>query len=272
MVKVHIITQNEPFFIPKMIKYILENQKDYKVISYTLLSPKRKNKSIVHWFKERARIYSSFELVLVGFLYAYTKLINLIRNNSPYSTTNQFNKGKVPHLHSQDINSFDYIKNLEKSKPNVILSISCPQIFKEKLLSTPTLYSINAHSSLLPRHRGVFATFWTLYLKDKVAGSTLHTMELKLDSGINLWQEEFKVKPSDTQYSLAYKTKKQMAKGIVELFSSINEGRESAIVPKHEATYHRAPSKEQGKILHENGKNIIKVRDIKNILVHNFDL
>lgn len=272
MIKVHIITQNEPFFIPKMIKYVLENQGDYKVISYTLLSPKRKNKSITHWFKERARIYTSFELFLVGLLFTYTKLINSLSTNSPYSTKKQFNKWKIAHIPSYDINSLDYIKELNKNKPDIILSISCPQLFKEELLSTPERYSINAHGSLLPRHRGVFATFWTLYHNDEVAGSTLHTMELKLDAGVNLWQEEFEVKSNDTQFSLAYKTKKQMAKGIVKLFSTINNGNESAIEPQYKTTYHRAPKKEHGKKLHNNGKSIIKLRDMKYVLTSKFDL
>lgn len=271
MVKIYIISQNEPFYIPKMIQFILKNKNNYQVIGYTLLSPKRKNKSIWYWFKERARVYTTKELILSGLLFGYTKIINVVLRNSPYSVKSQFKKYNIKQFKTNDINSNKYIMELRKLNPDVIFSISCPQLFKEELLKVPNKYCINAHGTLLPRHRGVFGSFWTLFSNDKIGGSTIHTMDLKLDSGVNLWQEEFNVEHYDTQYSIAYKTKRQMAKGIRELLEKINRGYERPINPKHKISYHRAPTKEEGKKFHDRGHKIIIFKDIKKVLSKEFD-
>jgi len=271
MTKIYIISQREPFYIPKMIRFILSNSNNYQVIGYTLLSPKRKNKSTWHWFKERARVYTTKELIITGLLFGYTKIINILFRNSPYSAESQFEKFNIKQIKADDINSNEFLMELRKLNPAVLLSISCPQIFEKELLSIPNKYCINAHGTLLPRHRGVFGSFWTLFSNHEVGGSTLHTMEQKLDSGSNMWQEEFNVEDSDTQYSIAYKTKRQMAKGICILLESIDEGIEKPINPKHKTSYHRAPTKEEGKIFHEQGHRIILFKDIKKVLSKEFE-
>lgn len=271
MIKVFLITQNEPFYIPKMVNHLIENQGDVFTFSgYTVLSPTRKNKSIKHWFNERAKIYSSLELIIVGLAFVYSKFAKLLKLSSNYNNKSLLSKAGVREVSTNDINSKQFIDQLNEDKPDIILSISCPQLFGEELLKTPNLYCINAHGTLLPSHRGVFGSFWTLYDNDSLAGGTLHTMELKLDAGEIIWQEAFSVKAKDTQYSIAYKTKKIMAKGLVEVFKILNK--QSDFEPKkskYPSSYHRAPSADQGKELKRKGKRIVRLSDLK-LMLSNF--
>ena len=46
-IKTFIITQDEPFYIPKVINFIIENEKNYEIIGATVLKPHRKNKTIL---------------------------------------------------------------------------------------------------------------------------------------------------------------------------------------------------------------------------------
>ena len=269
--KIFIVTQNEPFFIPKMVHHILEKQPGkYEIVGYTVLSPSRKNKSSYSWFKERAVIYSYFELFIVGLAYVYSKLVTFFCLTTAYSNKQLFRKFNVKEITTQDINSDSYLSELNKIKPDIILSISCPQLFKEKLLDTPTLYCLNAHGTLLPRHRGVFGSFWTLYCNDKVAGGTLHTMELKIDAGNIIWQKELEVEKDDTQFSIAYKTKNMMAKGLVKIFEQ-NVGLELSVINKrYKPSYHRAPTKEQGKVFKRRGLRVLKIKDLYLMLSKSF--
>jgi len=272
MLKIIVITQNEPFYIPKMIKHLIDyTNNKYEIIGYTALKPTRKSKSMFYWFKERARIYTYFELLLVAFLFIFTKLINTLKlYNSPYSVRSVFQKGEITEIITKDINSESYISKLQKQKPDIILSISCPQVFKENILKIPKIYCINAHGTLLPRHRGVFGSFWPLYYNEEEAGATLHTMELKLDAGEILWQEKFPITDRDTQYSIAYKTKKQMALALVEIFNSIISNKLSFKAPIYKSSYHRAPTKAQGKEFHKKGLRILRLNDFKLILAKKF--
>jgi len=265
MKNVLIITQNEPFYIPKMIRYILENKnKDVNIVGFTVLKPHRKNKSIYHWFMERAKIYSFFELMLVFFAMGIVKLFGFF--NSRYSVKKIMDKKGVKNISSIDVNSDEYIESIKSLNLDFVISISCPHLFKEKLLSLPKLACLNAHGTLLPRHRGVFGSWWTIFKKDKEAGGTIHTMELKLDAGKILWQEEFDVDNSDTQYSIAYKTKKMMAKGLLDVMQNFDSKIVNPVQPKHETSYHRAPSKELGKIFHKKGNRVLTMRDLKLML------
>jgi len=272
MIKIFIITQNEPFYIPKMIKHLIDNQSnDYTVSGFSVLSPSRKNKSILDWFKERANIYSIWELIIVGFAFISAKILTSLKITSIYKNRTLFIKSGIQEIITSDINSHDFINQLMGIEPDIILSISCPQIFQNEILNIPKLYCINAHGTLLPRHRGVFGSFWTLYDGDIIAGSTLHTMELKLDAGKTLWQKSFPVLAKDTQYSIAYKTKKHMAFGLVELFNKIDS--KSELVPvqsKYISSYHRAPSSKQGKELKQKGKRIVIISNLKLMLSKSF--
>ena len=269
--QVLIITQNEPFFIPKMIKYIIEH-KDmvYSVKGITVLKPYRKNKNFLHWLKERTQVYSYYELFISGLSFIICKLSNILIKDSSYSVYSVINKNNLTSIITEDINSAEYIRKINSLGIDVIISISCPQLFKEELLSTAKIFCINAHGTLLPRHRGVFGSWWTLYSGDEVGGSTIHTMELKLDAGEILWQKEFPVEKNATQYSIAYKTKRDMSIGIVELLKKLSDGNVIPVQPKYETSYHRTPTEEQGKEFHKKGLRVIKSKDLKLILSKSF--
>jgi methionyl-tRNA formyltransferase len=271
MINVFIITQNEPFYIPKMVRFLVDNQfVGYKIIGYTVLSPSRKNKSIYTWIKERTTIYSYFELFIVGLAYSLTKVLSSSNISYSYSNEKILRNRNIKGLKTNDINCDSFIKEVTNLNPDIILSISCPQLFGDKLLKAPTMFCLNAHGTLLPSHRGVFGSFWTLFNNDKVAGGTIHTMELKLDAGEILWQREFEVEKNDTQYSIAYKTKKIMAAGLVELFKQINMDKLNVIQPNYKSSYHRAPTKEQGNEFRIKGYKIVKIRDLKYMLSQSY--
>lgn len=270
MKKVLLITQNEPFFIPKMVKYLISQQKDnYSISGITILNPHRKNKNYLHWFKERAQVYTITELFIVAMAFAYTKFQNKVKTTSDYSINSVVKKNQIQEINTNDVNSIAYIEKIRELNIDIIISISCPQLFKEELLSAVN-YCINAHGTLLPRHRGVFGSWWMLFSGDKVGGSTIHTMELKLDAGEILWQKEFQIETKDTQYSIAYKTKRDMSYGLVEVLKNILINKVIPICSKYESSYHRAPKKEQGKAFRKIGHHIIKLKDIKLILSKSF--
>jgi folate-dependent phosphoribosylglycinamide formyltransferase PurN len=264
--RVLIITQNEPFYIPKMIRHILSNQNnDFEVVGYTVLKPHRKNKSMKDWFLERAKIYSLIELFYVLSCAAYVKFCSILKLPY-YSNKKIFSKYGVKPFDTNDINSEDYLKKIKENNIDIIISISCPQLFKEGILKAPKVVCLNAHGTLLPRHRGVFGTWWTLNNEDKEAGGTIHTMEIKLDAGEIVWQRAFPVTLSDTQFSLAYKTKRDMAYGLVEIIKKYKAGTVKNLPVIFESSYHRAPTKEMGIEFHKRAKRVITLKDIPDML------
>lgn len=272
MIRVVLITQEEPFFIPKMVKSLLVDNTDYTIVAATVLKPHRKNKNMIHWLSERTRIYTFWELMIAVFAYIATKLASNMRLKSAnFSVRKLYEQRNVPIIETNDINSGSYTEKIKELDIDIIISISCPQIFETELLRSVNKKCINAHGTLLPRHRGVFGSWWTLFSGDEKAGSTIHTMVEKLDAGSIIWQKSFTVQKTDTQYSIAYKTKRDMTTGLKKVLKEIGSNKLKVKESQYETSYNRAPDKELGKEFHKKKYRVIKLKDLKYIFSSSYE-
>ncbi|MEQ8910205.1 MAG: formyltransferase family protein [Vicingaceae bacterium] len=273
--KVYIISQEEPFFIPKIIQFLASEQNErFEIIGASRLKPHRKNKTMGDWLKERIKIYTLWELLIASSCVFYCKLTTKLRSmfglSSPYSVKSAYLEHRIPEIETEDLNSLSYIEKLKKLDIDLLISISPPQIFKKQLLEVPKLACLNAHGTLLPKHRGVFGSWWMLFNKDEEIGTTIHAMEERLDAGEIVFQRAIEMPDDATQYSIAYTTKKIMAKGLLETIEKYAEDKINPIPPSYEESYHRAPTKEQGKQFHQKGLRVIKLKDMKYALSNSF--
>jgi methionyl-tRNA formyltransferase len=62
-----------------------------------------------------------------------------------------------------------------------------------ELVDGVPLGAINAHPSLLPRHRGPMPLFWTYHAGDRLAGVTVHHASRRLDAGDIILQEQWEL-------------------------------------------------------------------------------
>lgn len=274
-VKVFIISQEEPFYIPKVIRYLVEHQNDcFEIVGATRLQPHRKNKTMKDWLLERTKIYTYWELFITTCFFVYCrvwyKLLAKCGVFNPYSVKSIYGKNGVQEVITEDINSSHYLEQLQKLEIEVVLSISPPQLFGKELLNLPKIACLNAHGTLLPRHRGVFGSWWMLYENDKEIGTTIHTMVEKLDAGEVLWQKEMPMPVDATQYSIAYHTKKIMAEGLVETLNKISQESLKTIESPYKESYHRAPTKKQGKDFHKKGLRVLTLKNAKLALAKSF--
>jgi methionyl-tRNA formyltransferase len=61
------------------------------------------------------------------------------------------------------------------------------------LTAVAPLGAVNAHPSLLPRHRGPLPLFWTYHADDRRAGVTVHVAADRLDAGDVILQDDFEL-------------------------------------------------------------------------------
>jgi len=273
--KIFIISQEEPFYIPKVIRYILEHQnKNFQIIGSTRLRPNRKDKKLFDWLIERTQLYTCWELLIVSFLMFYCKiwytLISKFGVYNPYSVKYLYEKHNIKEFHTKNINDTKYLKQIQALDVDIILSISSPQLFGNNLLKLPKLICLNAHGTLLPKHRGVFGSWWMLFEGDKTIGATIHTMVEKIDAGDIVWQKELPKPNKATQYYIAYHTKRLIAKGVVEIINEISNNKMETYLSHNKGSYHRAPTKKQGKLFHQKGLKIITISNAKYVLVKSF--
>ncbi len=118
------------------------------------------------------------------------KIQNLSSNLIPLKSIEQegvksfFDSLKLPILQYQNINSEEALKDFKEFAPNLAISIRFGQIFKQEFINLPEFGVLNLHSGILPRYRGIMASFWAILNGEKNLGTTLHYIQNEgIDNG-----------------------------------------------------------------------------------------
>ncbi len=128
---------------------------------------------------------------------------------------------KLHDIKAQSVNSIEFIEEIEKLKPDLIIVGSWAEKFKKDILSI--VPCVNFHPALLPKNRGANPYFWSIYLNQKVTGLTIHFMNEKFDRGDIILQEAITIDENETGETLKGKTTalaKVMVGEFLDLFNN----------------------------------------------------
>lgn len=177
---VFIITQEEIFYLPDNIDYLLKNLPSHiKIVGAIVLrqSPFGKRMSFLQKAYETAGVFGLAFFVRCSVKYVLGKL-------SGKSVKRFFEQHDVPLIEiNSSINAPEVLDNIKSYEPDVIVSIAANQIFKKKLLSLPSRGCINLHTAFLPKYRGLMPTFWAMKNSEDKIGVSVFLMDEGIDSG-----------------------------------------------------------------------------------------
>jgi methionyl-tRNA formyltransferase len=117
----------------------------------------------------------------------------------------------VPYKKIGNPNEAGFVESVRKRAADVIVSVACPYILKEKLLTLPPRGCVNIHHAPLPRYKGMMPTFWQMFHGEKAVGVTVHFMAAKVDEGAALLQEQLPIQPGETLDHLIRRSKRHGA-------------------------------------------------------------
>jgi len=117
-----------------------------------------------------------------------------------------------------DVHCSKFINFVNTIKPDVILSVMSPVIFKPELLNRVSL-AINIHPSILPQYKGIDPLFWAIKNSEKYAGISIHKMRKEVDSGEILMQTRFKLGKNISLYGANLKASQLGGKLLLKLLS-----------------------------------------------------
>lgn len=141
----------------------------------------------------------------------------------------------------ENINSEEECVKLQKMAPDLIISIRFGQILQENVIKIPKLGVINLHSGILPKYRGVLASFWAILSKEEEIGSTLHYIDdSKIDSGaiINISRQKLA-----KDRSLIYNVFSLYDEGC-DMIKDFLQGKKSSFAKESKNQYFSYPSQE----------------------------
>jgi len=205
--KIFILTQEDAFYIPKLIAGFMQESDEIEVVGAAILKGEIARKNVGSYFDLLG--FSGF--LKTGFFFAMYKAADVLDGvfsfKSSYSVARFFEKKGVAIFRPSSINSQDFHGLMRELGVELIVSIACPQIVRKELMSIPSEGVINIHGALLPKYRGKLPSFWVLANDEKVTGVTVHFMNEKLDDGPIIIQKEVPIEAHDTLHSLILKSK-----------------------------------------------------------------
>ena len=95
------------------------------------------------------------------------------------------------------------LRYLKKNKINLLCLAGFMRILSKEFIKKSKFKIINIHPSLLPKYKGLKTHERAMKAGDKYAGSTVHYVTAKLDSGKKILQTKVKILKKDKPKSLA---------------------------------------------------------------------
>jgi methionyl-tRNA formyltransferase len=135
----------------------------------------------------------------------------------------------IPVVPTASVNDDAYVAQVrDQLRPDVIVSVAAPEIFKKGILGAAARGCINIHCGRLPVYRGMMPNFWQLLHGEQTATLTVHQMVEKLDAGGILKTREFPLRERDSLDRVICGTKQESARLMIEVLRAC---RAAEIVP-----------------------------------------
>lgn len=247
---IYILTEEEPFYQPISIDRILV-KRGGDVIEVFAVPTTYRNESFLQFAWRQFRFMGLWNFVLYGADYVRLKVldclerIKVIQPKQPYSVVMACQRHNIPCRAIVDVNDRSFLEQLSKLQPDVIVSLSCPQLFGKVSRDLPPLGCLNVHSALLPKYRGWLPTFWVLANGEKETGVTVQYMGPKIDEGDIILQQAVPIAKEDTLDSLIQRCKIIGADLLLDALDLIEHGRvEPRPINIEEGSYYSFPTSE----------------------------
>lgn len=250
--KIIIITQNDPFYLAKNLKYLISVMPSHsKIVGCVVgdVSPFGKKESFFAKSKKTFDIFGFIFFIYYSFKFLKSKFE---RNTNVFRVLKDNNIPII--ILNSPINNKDSVDRIKSFNPDLLVSILGNQIFKKPIIELAPKGCINLHTALLPKYRGLMPTFWVLKNNERKTGVSVFYVDKGIDSGPIILQKEVEI-GDKTQAELIKVTKKIGMDAIAQSIDLIYKGTVQLIENKDsKKTYHTFPTKEDVVEFRRNGK------------------
>lgn len=253
--RVFIVTQDDPFYLPIFFRHLLSNMSEEVAVEQVFcLTPFDESFSALA--RRMYRLYGPVNFVRRGISFVTRKASDAL-GTGEYSVSAVAQQHGVPVKDLRTVNDEWFVRRVEKREIDVVLSVSAPEIFGPSVLDAPRWGCLNVHTAKLPKYRGMLPTFWALYHGDREIGATVHTMEEEIDQGQIAMQSTFPVSPSDTLDDVIKRGKREGGRLAGRVLNTLADGDLQLRPMEGEGTYFSFPSMEERRELQRRGRRLL---------------
>ena len=242
-----IVTIDEPFYLPRLIKKLIETSSSgIKFVLIIIVPVKPKKFSSIGFLLNQLSVMGFSQFLKISTLYGLRKFSNVFFN-ADHSVEKIAKKNGIPVIKRNSLKSESLLKKLNEYSLDIILSIASTRIFNKSILALPKIGCLNVHAGMLPKYRGINPSFWSLLNGEKQSAVSIHFMTEKIDDGDILKQDKFEIENVKTLHEIYLKLLDVASKTIVESLIELKENKHSALKnDSSNATYYSFPTKEDG--------------------------
>ena len=123
-----------------------------------------------------------------------------------------------------DVNDALFIQKLKALGVDLIISVSCPQIFEKDLITLSKMGCLNIHGAPLPKYRGLLPSFWMMTKGEELAAVTIFLVNEKIDAGDVVLVEHFPIYPDESLHRFLVRSKRIHCEALLRAITLIDSG------------------------------------------------
>jgi methionyl-tRNA formyltransferase len=255
-----IFTQDERVYLPDSVATVVETMPE-KISSIILSPPMSTHGGTIKGLLKHLPVFGFRGSLVMGWRTIIARIGPLLglrpKGRRYWSIYEVGKKFEIPTFYVEKVNSDQMNRILDAHPADLLVSISCPQILRTKLLRRFSRGGINVHSAPLPKYRGLMPGFWILQNGENETAVTVHDLAERLDDGEILLQESIPVARDDTWDSLIQKTKAAAGHALVKAIGQIEAG---TVVRRpnldEESTYFSFPTWKDARLFRRHGRRM----------------
>jgi folate-dependent phosphoribosylglycinamide formyltransferase PurN len=243
------LTTDDPIYLPAFFERVLGHWAAETLAVY-VVPPLYRNQS------RRAAAWRYYRTFGMGATVALARRIfeARLRRQSISSSCERYG---VPCAMAADVNTREFIGELAALRPDLVVSVSCPQIFKRQLIEIPPKGCLNVHGAVLPNYRGVMPSFWMLANGETTAGVTVHFVDERVDAGEVCGQAFFEIAPDESLDRFLQRSKQVAAELLMDVLARIESGTvERSPVDLTQGSYYSWPDRDAVKRFAAGGRRL----------------
>jgi methionyl-tRNA formyltransferase len=215
-VRLAFLTADDPIYLPSFFELVLAEYGPDTVCVY----------SVPPLYRDQTRVQAAWRFYRTFGAGAFAGLVKqlVLAKQARRSIARTCARFGVPHGVVADVNSTEFVTQLRERRLDVVVSVSCPQIFKKPLLEAPSVGCLNIHGAPLPQYRGVMPSFWMLANGEQEAGVTVYFMDEQIDAGEICAQRRFEIEPTESLDRFLRRSKRMAAELLIDVLRSIERG------------------------------------------------
>jgi len=223
LVKIQILTQEDAFYIPRILDFLLERRRD--VVGVALVPGELRSGHAWRFLRMMGPRDFALQVVNLAWHRLLDGLGRSLRVAPSRSVRSAARRAGVPVSVEPNVNAPAFRERMRRQGVDLLVSIACPQKLGPELLELPARGAINLHGALLPRYQGLLPSFWVLAKGETETGVTVHWMDERLDHGDVLLQRAVPILANDTVHSLVMRSKVEVGRHLLlEAIERIERG------------------------------------------------